>query len=96
MKSLLTNLFACKMLLSSNCYQFFSFLQFTFTSVLGKHLLLQLVVSSAKSRSFIFLKFLLDITQLPKLKLHYLENIKAMVFGPSPDQRVPRRTYSRS
>ena len=99
MKSFLTNLFACKMLLSSNCYKFFSF-QISFTSVLEKHLILWLVVSFGKSRSFVFSKFLLDIPQLPKLKLHYWENIKTTVFGPSPDWRVawrkvPRRTYPR-
>ena len=98
MKSFLTNLFPCKMLLSSNCYKFFSFLQISFTSVLEKHLILWLVVSFGKSRSFVFPKFLLDIPQLPKLKLHYWENIKTTVFRPSPDWRVawrkvPRRTY---
>ena len=98
MKSFLTNLFPCKMLLSSNCCKFFSFLQISFTSVLKKHLKLWLVVSFGKSRSFVFPKFLLDIPQLPKLKLHYWENIKTTVSRPSPDWRVarrkvPRRTY---
>ena len=100
MKSFLTNLFPCKMLLNSNCYKFFSFLQISFTSVLEKHLILWLVVSFGKSRSFVFSKFLLDIPQLPKLKLHYWENIKTTVFRPSPNwrvvrQKVPRRTYPR-
>ena len=67
--------------------------------MLKKHLILQLVVSFAKSRSVVFLKFLLDTVQLPKLKLHYWENIKITVFGPFSDRRVsqltvPRRTYT--
>ena len=95
MKSFLTNLFACKMLLSSNCYKFFSFLQISFTSVLEKYLILWLVVLFDESRSFAFPKFLLDIQQLPKLKLHYWENIKTTVFGPSPDWRVAQRKVSR-
>ena len=95
MKSFLTNLFACKMLLSSNCYKFFSFLQISFTSVLEKYLILWLVVLFGESRSFAFPKFLLDIQQLPKLKLHYWENIKTTVFGSSPDWRLARRKVSR-
>ena len=64
-----------------------------------KHLILRLVVSFAKSRSFVFLKFLLDTVQLPKLKLHYWENIKITVFGLFSVRRifqltVPRRTYT--
>ena len=89
MTSFLTNLFPCKMLLNSNCYKFFSFLQISFTSVLEKHLILWLVVSFGKSRSFVFPKFLLDIPQLPKLKLHYWENIKTTVFRPSPTGELP-------
>ena len=70
---------------------FLVFPQISFTSVLGKHLILWLVVSFGKSRSFVFPKFLLDIPQLLKLKLHYWENTKTTVFGPSPDWRVARR-----
>ena len=95
MKSFLTNSFPCKMLLSSNCYTFFSFLQISFTIVLEKHLILWLVVSFGKSRSFIFPKFLLDIPQLPKLKVHNWENIKTMVFRSSPNWRVARRKVPR-
>ena len=60
-----------------------------------KHLILQVVVSFTKSRSFVFPKLLSDIVQLPKLKLHYWENIKTTVFGPFPDQRVPQLTVPR-
>ena len=70
---------------------FLLFPQISFTSVLEKHLILWLVVSFGKSRSFVFPKFLLDVPQLLKLKLHYWENIKTTVFGPSPNQRVARR-----
>ena len=95
MKSLLLNLFATKMPFSSNYYQLFSFPQISFFSVFEKHLMLLLVVLFAKSWSFVFPKFLLDVVQIPKLKLHYWENIKFTVIGPFTDWRVSRLTVPR-